>query len=159
MGCRDSGALLVPEWRKVIWFKSFKTHLTRDLLFFQVSVFSEYPLCSDVVRSTEKLNYLIHLHWQIARIWRENLHRLQEQDFTWHTPSCVSGTPSITPFGLAFFIGVNAFFSFESTVSFSGFSVIMKLQSHSSVWRSRRKLKRIIWYKKKSCLKSTLGAS
>ena len=61
---------------------------------------------------------------------------------TWQTPSCVNGTPSITPLGLDFFIGVKAFFNFESTVSFSGFSVIMKLQSHSSVCRSRRKLER-----------------
>ena len=37
---------------------------------------------------------------------------------------------------------MKAFFNFESTVSFSGFSVIMKLQSHSSVCRSRRKLER-----------------
>ena len=60
---------------------------------------------------------------------------------TWHTPSCVNGTPSITPLGFDFFIGVKAFFNLESTVSFSGFSM-MKPQSHSSVWRSRRKLQR-----------------
>ena len=46
-------------------------------------------------------------------------HHLEDQELTWQTPSCVRGTPSITPFNLTFFIGVKAFFSLESTVSFS----------------------------------------
>ena len=46
--------------------------------------------------------YLDPQHWWLAWL------------LTWQTPSWVRGTPSITPRVAFFFIGVNAFFTFDS---------------------------------------------
>ena len=72
----SSRSSAMPQFKRSFSaFKSTKSNFLQDrnvntdLLLLQVSMFSKYSLCNDVVWSTKKLNYLVNL--QIKRFLGE----------------------------------------------------------------------------------------